>query len=28
VVEINRPRFRSGNPNLVFPGEVVELPPL
>jgi hypothetical protein len=27
VVEINRPRLRSGNPNLVFPGEVVELPP-
>ena len=28
VVEVNRPRLRSGNPNLVFPGEVVELPPL
>jgi hypothetical protein len=28
VVEINRPRFRSGNPNLVYPGEVVELPPV
>jgi hypothetical protein len=28
VVEINRPRLRSGNPNLVSPGEVVELPPL
>ena len=27
VVEINRPRLRSGDPNLVFPGEVVELPP-
>ena len=27
VVEVNRPRLRSGNPNLVFPGEVVELPP-
>jgi hypothetical protein len=28
VVEINRPRLRSGNPNLVYPGEVVDLPPL
>ena len=28
VIEVNRPRLRSGNPNLVFPGEVVELPPL
>jgi hypothetical protein len=28
VVEINRPRLRSGNPSLVYPGEVVELPPL
>jgi hypothetical protein len=28
VVEINRPRLRSGNPNLVYPGEVVQLPPL
>jgi hypothetical protein len=27
VVEVNRPRLRSGDPNLVFPGEVVELPP-
>jgi LysM repeat protein len=27
VVEVNRPRLHSGNPNLVFPGEVVELPP-
>jgi LysM repeat protein len=27
VVEINRPRLRSSDPNLVFPGEVVELPP-
>jgi hypothetical protein len=27
VVEVNRPRLRSGNPNLVFPGEVVDLPP-
>ena len=28
VVEVNRPRLRSGDPNLVYPGEVVELPPL
>jgi hypothetical protein len=28
VVEVNRPRLHSGNPNLVHPGEVVELPPL
>jgi hypothetical protein len=28
VVEINLPRLRSGTPNLVYPGEVVELSPL
>ncbi|HEY4398673.1 MAG TPA: hypothetical protein VGO28_13470 [Acidimicrobiia bacterium] len=28
VVALNRPRLRSGNPDLVYPGEVVELPPL
>jgi hypothetical protein len=28
VVDLNRHRLRSGNPNLVYPGEVVELPPL
>lgn len=28
VVEANRSRLRSGNPNLVFPGEVIELPPI
>jgi len=28
VAELNRHRLRSGNPNLVYPGEVVELPPL
>jgi hypothetical protein len=28
VVELNRPRLRSGNPNLVYAGELVELPPL
>lgn len=27
VVEINRSRLRSGDPNLVYPGEVIELPP-
>jgi len=27
VVELNRHRLHSGNPNLVYPGEVVELPP-
>jgi hypothetical protein len=28
LVEHNRARLRSGDPNLVFPGEVIELPPL
>jgi resuscitation-promoting factor RpfA len=28
VVEHNRPRLRSGDPDLVYPGEEVELPPL
>ncbi len=28
VVELNQSRLRSGNPNLVYPGEVVDLPPL
>ena len=28
VVELNLHRLRSGNPNLVYPGEVVELPPV
>jgi hypothetical protein len=28
VVEVNRPGLHSGNPNLVYPGEIVELPPL
>ena len=26
VVEMNTPRLRSGDPDLIFPGEVVELP--
>jgi resuscitation-promoting factor RpfA len=28
VVEHNRARLRSGDPNLVYPGEVVDLPPV
>jgi nucleoid-associated protein YgaU len=27
VVELNRAALRSGNPNLIHPGEIVELPP-
>lgn len=27
VVDVNTPRLRSGDPDLVFPGEVIELPP-
>jgi nucleoid-associated protein YgaU len=26
VVDANRQSLRSGNPNLIYPGEVVELP--
>lgn len=26
VVEVNTPRLRSGDPDLIYPGEVVELP--
>lgn len=26
VVEVNTPRLRSGDPDLIFPGEVVDLP--
>lgn len=26
VVEVNAPQLRSGDPDLIFPGEVVELP--
>lgn len=26
VIEVNLPRLRSGDPDLIFPGEVVELP--
>jgi nucleoid-associated protein YgaU len=28
VVEANRGRLRSGDPDLIYPGEVVELPPV
>lgn len=28
VVARNRPHLRSGNPNLIFPGEAIALPPL
>lgn len=28
MVEVNRHRIRSGDPDLIFPGEVLELPPL
>lgn len=27
LVELNRPRLRSENPDLIFPGEIIELPP-
>lgn len=26
VVDANTPRLRSGDPNLIYPGEVIELP--
>lgn len=26
VVDVNTPRLKSGDPDLIFPGEVVELP--
>jgi nucleoid-associated protein YgaU len=28
VIDANRPNLRSGDPSLIFPGEVVALPPL
>lgn len=28
VVEVNTPHLRSGDPDLIYPGEVVELPPI
>lgn len=28
VVEVNTPSLRSGDPDLIYPGEVVELPPM
>ncbi|HEU4320288.1 MAG TPA: hypothetical protein VFS66_09420 [Acidimicrobiia bacterium] len=26
VVEVNTPRLRSGDPDLIYPGEVIEMP--
>jgi nucleoid-associated protein YgaU len=26
VVDLNRPRLRSGDPDLIYPGELIELP--
>lgn len=26
VIDVNTPRLKSGNPDLIYPGEVVELP--
>jgi nucleoid-associated protein YgaU len=28
VIDANRPTLRSGNPSLIFPGELVTLPPV
>jgi nucleoid-associated protein YgaU len=28
VIETNAPRLQSGDPDLIYPGEVVELPPV
>lgn len=28
VVEVNTPSLRSGDPDLIYPGEVIELPPM
>lgn len=28
VIEANTPQLRSGDPDLIYPGEVVELPPV
>lgn len=27
VIEVNTPHLRSGDPDLIYPGEVIELPP-
>jgi nucleoid-associated protein YgaU len=27
MIDANRPQLRSGNPDLIFPGEVVTCPP-
>lgn len=26
VIEVNKPGLRSGNPDLIYPGEIIELP--
>lgn len=28
VVALNTPRLRSGDPDLIYPGEIVEVPPI
>jgi nucleoid-associated protein YgaU len=28
VVDLNQPRLRSGDPDLIYPGELIELPPM
>jgi nucleoid-associated protein YgaU len=28
VIEVNRDRLRSGDPDLIYPGEQIELPPI
>jgi nucleoid-associated protein YgaU len=28
VIELNRPTLRSGDPNLIYPGEMISLPPI
>jgi len=28
VVVVNTPRLRSGDPDLIYPGEIVEVPPI
>jgi nucleoid-associated protein YgaU len=28
VIEVNTPTLRSGDPNLIFPGELIEMPPV
>jgi len=28
VIDVNTPNLRSGDPDLIYPGEIVELPPI